>query len=317
MVMKFVLKTLLASAGIIALAACATPGIDYTASIAPGNPQAAEIRSVAVERFHGPVAGWYAEKFEQMLASAEFNGQNWFQVGLFSRQSNVDGVYGGTVEISRPYVDETYHSYTTCVKKDEETKKCIKRKEIEKVCLDYSIEVAVTPQLLNVHTDEILHSRTYVASDSEQECFETGRVKYRISGNNGRSIFKRYEQPGYRLGGATILTDAENLQVRADPRFKQAVDGIRNQNFVFACQTFADLARDYQSAPAVAHNLGACAEANGQSAQAQAYYAEAASIAQAMGTAPAKRIMNALDRISSTRNNELVLDSLVPTDALN
>lgn len=346
--MKLVFKTFHAFVGVAALAACATPGIDYTASIAPGNPQAAEIRSVAVERFRGPVAAWYAEKFEEMLTRAEFNGQNWFQVGLFSRQSNVDGVYGGTIEISRPYVDETYHTYTTCVAKDKETGKCTKRKDIEKVCLDYSIEVAVTPQLLNVHTDEILHSRTYAASDSEQECFETGHVKYRVSGNNGRSVFRRYEQPGYRLGGdfiidritasalnstiwqarrdlapynqevrATILTDAENLQVRADPRFKQAVDGIRNQNLVFACQTFSDLARDYQSAPAVAHNLGACAEANGQSAQAQAYYAEAASIAQAMGNAPAKRIMNALDRISSTRNNELVLDSLVPTGVAN
>jgi len=253
---------------------------------------------------------------------------------LFSRQSNVDGIYAGQVQISPPYVNETYHSYTTCVKKDEETKKCIKQKEIEQVCLDYSIEVAATPQLLDVRTNQILHSKTYTASDSEQECFETGRVEYRIRrgpNDQGRGKFRfayeDYENPGYRPGGdyiidritasalnntiwqarrdlapynrevrATILTDAENLEVRADPRFAQAVDGIRGQNIVFACQTFADLAQDYDTAPAVLHNLGACAEANGDSAGAQAYYGEAASTAQALGAAPAKRVLNALDR---------------------
>jgi len=350
--MKKAFQYLCGLVGIAALTACATPGIDYTASIAPGNPQAAELRSVAVERFRGPLAGWYAEKFEEMLGEASFNGQRWFQVGLFSRQSNVEGIYAGNVEVSRPYVDETYHSYTTCVKKDAETKKCIKKKVVEQVCLDYSIEVAVTPRLLNVRTDEILHSKTYTASDSEQECFETGHVEYRIRrgpNERGRGKFRfayeDYGNPGYRLGDdyiidritasalhstiwqarrdlapynqevrATILTEAENLEVRADPRFKQAVDGIRGQNLAFACQTFSDLAQEYQSAPAVLHNLGACAEASGQSAQAQAYYADASRTAQALGAAPAKRVLNALDRISSTRNNELILDSLVPTE---
>ena len=139
--------------GLIGFGACATPGIDYTAEIAPGNPQAAQIRSVAVERFRGPLAGWYADQFENMLGQANFNGQPWFQVGLFSRQSNVEGVYAGEIAIDRPYVDERYHTYSTCVEKDDETKKCLKKKDIEKVCLDYSIDVAVTPQLLDIKTN--------------------------------------------------------------------------------------------------------------------------------------------------------------------
>jgi len=332
------------------MGACATPGIDYTAAIAPGNPQAAQLRTVAVERFRGPLAGWYAEEFEDMLQEAKFDNQNWFQVGLFSRQSNVQGVYAGEVEIGRPYSDERYSSYTKCVKKDEETKKCIKQKKIEKVCIDYSIDVRVTPQLLNVATGQVVHSKTYGASDSEQECFETGHVEYRIRrgpNDRGRGKFKfayeDYNQPGYRLGRdyiidritasalrstiwqvrqdiapynrqvrATILTKAENQAVEADPRFKQAVNGIKNDNFAFACQTFSDLAEEYDGAPAVLHNLGACAEANGNSAGAQAYYGEAARTAQAMGAAPAKRVVNALERISGTRSNEIILDTLVP-----
>ena len=167
----------------------------------------------------------------------------------------------------------------------------------------------------------------------------------RAPGTRGRGRFKvayrDFGRPGYRLGGnhivdritesaldntiwqirrdiapynqqvrATVLTEAENPGVRADPRFRQAVQGIRNENLDFACSTFRTLADTYSGAPAVLHNLGACAEASGASSAAQAYYAEAASAAQALGDAPAKRILNALDRISSTRNSELVLNSL-------
>lgn len=332
------------------MTACATPGIDYTASVAPGNPEAASLRTVAVERFSGPLSGWYADQFEGMLQDAYFDGQPWFQVGLFSRQSNVEGVYGGEVQISQPYVDERYHTYSTCVEKDKETKKCLKKKVIEQVCLDYSIDVEVTPYLLDVGRDKIVHSKTYYASDSEQECFETGHVEYRIRrGPNdpGKGKYKfayeDYGSPGYSLGGdyiidrivasalqetiaqarfdiapynkqvrATILAEAEDPAVRSDPRFMQAVEAIRGQNFNLACQTFEALAQDYQEAPAVLHNLGACAEASGNSADAQVYYAEAARTAQALGAAPAKRVLKALDRISETRSDELVLDALVP-----
>lgn len=341
---------ILSISAIALLGACATPGIDYTASVAPGNPDAAALRTVAVERFRGPLSGWYADAFENMLTQANFNGQQWFQVGLFSRQTNVQGVYGGQIEISDVYVDETYHTTSTCVEKDKETKKCIKKKDIENVCIDYSIDVAVTPKLLDARRNNIVHQKTYTAGDSERECFQTGKVQYRVrnisqSGKGGKYkvAYRDFNRPGYRPGGdhivdritaaaldntiwqirhdiapynqrvrATILTDAENPSVRADPRFKQAVQGIRNENLNFACQTFDALAVDYPGAPAVLHNQGACAEASGESAQAQVLYAEAASAAFALGDAPAKRIKNALDRISSTRNNELVLDSLAP-----
>lgn len=345
-----VLRAGLYMAGLVGFGACATPGIDYAAEIAPGNPQAAQLRNVAVERFRGPLAGWYADQFENMLGQADFNGQPWFQVGLFSRQSNVNGVYAGEIEIKRPYVDERYHTYSTCVEKDKETKKCIKKKEIEKVCLDYSIDVAVTPKLLDVRTNKVVHAKTYYASDSEQECFETGHVVYKVKRgpkDRGRGKYKfaydDYQRPGYRLGSdriidritanalnstvwqarqdiapynkqvrAKILAKAESPAVASDPRFKLAVDGIRNRQLNYACQTFTELAIDYPDAPAVLHNLGACAEASGESSSAQGYYANAAAAAHAMGDAPAKRIQNALERIAGTRSNEVVLDTLVP-----
>lgn len=348
--MRWIAKCAGFSLAISGLAACATPGIEYTASVAPGNPQAAQIRSVAVERFRGPFSGWYAEKFEDMLASADYNGQSWFQVGLSATQSNVDGVYGGYIELSAPDVDRHYRTSSKCIEKDEETKKCLKKKDTEQVCVAYSIDVCVTTELLDVRSTQTVHSKTYYATDSKQECYETGRVEYRVRrqpGDPGKGKYRfagedegrsghgrgpnrivneltfralkatlnqvrRDIAPYNRQARATILTKAENPGVQADPRFKQAVDGVRSQNLVAACQMFSDLKDAYGEAPAVLHNLGACSEAMGESARAQTYYSEAARVAQAMGDAPAKRIMLALERISSTRSDELVLNTLVP-----
>lgn len=345
------IKTAIAAIMLTALAACATPGFDYTASIAPGNPQAATLRTVAVERFRGPLAGWYGEQFEAMLTDAQFQGQPWFDVGLFAGQSNITGVYAGEVDIARPYVNENYHTYSTCVSRDKETKKCLKKKEVEKVCLNYTVDVAVTPQLLDVASGEIIHRATYTASASEQECFKTGHVVYKIRrgpNDRGRGKYRHgyrdYERPGYRPGGdhivdritasalidtvwqarrdiapynkdarATILTEAETPALRADPRFEAAVSAVRDGDFPLACARFAELRPDHPAAPAVLHNLGACAEASGEALQAQLLYAEAATQAQALGAAPARRVLKALDRISERRSDGLVLDSILPT----
>ena len=347
------LKQVFSMIGVMVLCACATPGLDYTARIAPGNPDAATYRTVAVDRFRGPVGDWYAEQFEEMLQAATFEGEPWFQVGLFSRQSNVNGAYYGTVEISRPDVNEHYSSYTECVEKDKETNKCLKKAEIERVCVRYSIAVRVTPVLVDTNTEEIVHETTYSASDSEQECFETGHVEYRVRrGPNDpgrgkyRFAYENYSRPGYRLGSdhiidritasalrdtiwqtrrdiapynrearARILTKSERPEVGGDPRFSEAVASVRAGDYGYACDLFSALDADYPSAPTVLHNLGACAEASGGAADAQAFYAEAVSSAQGLGAEPARRMLQALDRISETRSDEVLLNALVPPDS--
>jgi len=335
------------------LAACVTPGFDYTARIAPGNPEAATYRTVSVDRFRGPLGDWYAEEFEGMLQSATFEGDPWFQVALFSRQSNVAGVYYGTVEISRPTVDEHYSDYSVCVEKDKETKKCIKKKLIEQVCLRYSVAVRTSPVLIDVNTDEIIHQASYTASDDDQECFETGHVEYRIRrGPNDpgrgkyRFAYEDYNQPGRRPNSgfiidritasalrdtiwqarrdiapynretrARILTKAERPDVGGDPRFTEAVASVRSGQYSEACTLFRALDTDYPQAPAILHNLGACSEASGQAAVAQEFYAQAVGSAQQLGTESARRILQALDRISDRRTDEVLLNSIMPPES--
>ncbi|MEL7452149.1 MAG: hypothetical protein AAGJ50_02085 [Pseudomonadota bacterium] len=337
-------------AAALALVACQAPGIDYTARVAPGNPAAATYRAVAVDQFRGPLGSWYAEEFEAMLRSALFEGQPWFTVGLFGGQSNVVGVYDGTLDVGYPYVSERYYTDTECVKKEEVDGKlkCVKKVDIEYVCLNYTVDVSVRPRLTDKATGEVIHQTSYTGSDSEEECFETGHVQYRIRrGPNDRGkgkfrfAYEDYGRPGYRLGAeyiidrltasalratlwqarrdiapynqdvrATILTEAKNLEVKADPRFQFGVEAIKNDDPNTACRLFRELADAYPSAPSVLHNLGACAEALGDTATAQSLYGNAAAQAQATGAEPADRVLNALERVSDIRSDEVVLDTL-------
>jgi hypothetical protein len=335
------------------LAACVAPGFDYTARIAPGNPEAATYRTVAVDRFRGPLGDWYAEEFEQMLQSATFEGDAWFQVALFSQQSNVAGAYYGTVEIGGPSVSEHYSDYSVCVEKDKETNKCLKKKLIEQVCLQYSVAVRATPLLVDAATEEIIHQADYTASDSEQECFETGHVEYRIRrGPNDpgrgkyRFAYEGYNQPGRRPDAgyiidritasalrdtiwqarrdiapynrearARILTKAERADVGGDPRFSDAIASVRSGRYSDACTLFRALDADYPQAPTVLHNLGACSEAAGQAVAAQEYYAQAVGSARQMGAEPARRVLQALDRISDRRSDEVLLNSIMPPES--
>lgn len=334
------------------LGGCVTPGFDYTASIAPGNPEAATYRTVAVDRFQGPLGDWYAEQFEDMLQTATFENQAWFDVALFSGQSNANGTYYGSVEISRPDVSEHLSYHSVCVERDEETKKCITKKDVERVCLRYSIAVRATPVLVDIRSEQVVHQVTYSASDSEQECFDTGRVIYRARGearNGGRNrrqfAYDNYSRPGYRLGSdhiidritasalrdtvwqarrdiapynresrARVLTKTERPDVGGDPRFAEAVSSVRAGQYLKACSLFTTLNADYPDAPSVLHNLGACAEAGGNAADAQGFYAEAVSSAQLLGAEPARRVLQALDRVSDMRTDEVIINAILPPE---
>jgi len=113
---------------------------------------------------------------------------------------------------------------------------------------------------------------------------------------------------------AKILTKAETPAADADARFETAVKAVRARDLAQACDMFEQLQLDYPGEPAVLHNLGACAEATGFSEQAQIFYADAANRARALGEAPKRRILEALDRITEQRGDELVLDALQPAE---
>ena len=100
----------------------------------------------------------------------------------------------------------------------------------------------------------------------------------------------------------------------SDPRFAEAVSSVRSGDYLRACTLFTAIDADYPGAPSVLHNLGACAEASGNAADAQGFYAQALSSAQLLGAEPERRVLQALDRVSDARTNEVVINSILPPE---
>ena len=79
------------------LAACATPGYNYTARAAPNFPEALNYTDVAAGRFDGPAGDIAEREFDVLIRSAELEGRTWFVV-LDADQPQ--GVYEGGVAVT-------------------------------------------------------------------------------------------------------------------------------------------------------------------------------------------------------------------------
>jgi len=81
-----------------------------------------------------------------------------------------------------------------------------------------------------------------------------------------------------------------------------------------ACAQWDELGREMPQAPAVLHNLGACAEARGDMNTAQLRYARAAEIAQTIPLLKDKKarpIFSALERVSGRRMDDALINSIL------
>ena len=161
------------------LGACATPGIDYEARIMPTAPEAAELRNVAVERFDGPSGGWFASRLERVLASAQFDGQYWFNVAGTGYPSDApQGVYSGFVEVTD--VDEHFsENYERrCVKwekDDNDNEHCVKWKDYVEYCVSTDLSVAAFVELREPISGEPVFSASYPGHASDYSCTEYQR----------------------------------------------------------------------------------------------------------------------------------------------
>ncbi len=120
--------------------------------------------------------------------------------------------------------------------------------------------------------------------------------------------------PYHGRARAPLLAEAVDPEVRADPRFAAAVAAAGEGDAGTGCAMFATLAGAYPAAPAVQHNLGACAEAKGDADAAEARYAAALdAMALHPGAGEAREtLLRALGRIERLQLDAGALARLPP-----
>ncbi|MEM9225344.1 MAG: hypothetical protein AAGA24_02440 [Pseudomonadota bacterium] len=289
--------TVLAALG---LGACATPGIDYEAKLMARYPEAAAQRDVIVDYFSGPMGGWYTERFEAMLANATLDGRPWFRFADYAVDvpAGAVGIYSGYVDV----VDHRVHEYTRTVSKCVEWDglfDCETRADVEEYCIEETVEVVAHPRLINRASGEVVYEATYGGEASREEC-EEGHYHYGAYGHHGpfgfdapadliRSALSETLHP-IRLDvaprnaivRAEFVTEALDPMVRVDPAFQQGVEAVKRDPFT-SCSVWLAMSEEYPAAPAVIHNMGACAEASSDFLTAQSHYARAAELSSALG----------------------------------
>ncbi|MEO0548376.1 MAG: hypothetical protein AAFZ91_00540 [Pseudomonadota bacterium] len=325
-----------------ALGACATPGIDYEARLMASSPDAAETRSVAVDRFHGPASGWFTAQFESMVANAYFDGTPWFTLTSYPQPDGPDraGTYAGDIDL----ISYDWHEYHRTIKRCVEWDglfDCETRAEVEQICLEQSVEVAVTPRLIDASTGHIVFSNTYYGDSHRDHCEDAyyGSGKHRGKGHfggyghhSGWIGLTEYSAPPDLMREAlnetlwpirvdiaprnatvraTFVTEALDPVVRADPRFEQAVDMAASDPFG-SCDTWVELSGQYPESPAITHNMGACAEASTDYVAAQGLYGQAAelSVKYTADGAIGRDFVKALNKLADQREGEQLIDRL-------
>ena len=324
---------------LLGLAACATPGIDYEARLMPPNVEVAATRVVAVDRFDGPAGDWYANQFEAMLYHTVFDGAPWFQLVDYHRSADGPekaGTYTGVIDITKYSTSERINTVSKCTEWDG-LFDCETREDVDELCIEERVDVRVEPRLVDAATGRVILIGSYPGEASTETCHELGLARDRDRHHWGRDhgLFggfgalpppdllyaalsdtldpiRRDIAPRNATVRATFIAEAYDPVVRADPRFEQAVK-LGERDPAAACETWSAMATAYPEAPAVIHNMAACAEASGDYAAAQALYAEAATLSVKYagdGASPAKDFLRALNRMSDRRYGEQVLDSL-------
>lgn len=316
-------------------AACATPGYDYQARIAPTFPQAAEYRDVMVGEFRGP-AGYVAEEeFAAMLDQIVIDGEYWFT----DPYGNPAGTYSGRVDIDSWEAETRFERKKRCVEYDG-LFDCERRAVVETECREETVEVVVTAELIDQRTGRLVLRQEQLGGASRESCIDVAEYPYNgeelgVWGEPRYSSYDPYNAPigmvedatieavhrfrndiapYYQTMRAEIMTEGLTPEAQNDPRFAAAVKATKDGNFMGACAQWDELGREWTQSPAILHNLGACAEARGDMATAQMRYARAAELAQSiplLEDKKAKSIFTALERVSGRRMDDQLINSIL------
>lgn len=338
---------LASSCALVGMAACTTPGISYEARLMPESIAAAETRTVQVDRFRGPAGGWYARQFETMIANTVFDGEAWFTLADFTVGVPGDtpaGTYTGHIDIDDYDWSEYHRTTSKCVEWDG-LFDCETRVDAEELCVEERVSVSAHPRLIDADTGEVVFSGSYGGTSSRETCLETGiydgefnkklkrkRHGHALFGYNPVSFvgfdvpadlvrdalfetlqpIRRDIAPRNATVRAKFITEALDPVARADVRFQQALD-LSSKDPFSSCAMWTGMAEEYPEAPAVIHNLGACAEATSDFQTAQGHYARAAELSvqySTDGVTAGAEFLKALRKLSNQRADLEILEEL-------
>ena len=290
---------------LLAMSAC-TASVDKEVLRPARNDAAAGVRTIAVLPIENDESGSVRNQLESALTAVKLGtGQAYFQVisrleldrviaeQKLGRSSIIDGgtasrlgrlvgaeaIYVGHLEPARPNVQSYNEERKAC--NDRGKGRCGSWRRWNVRCKSVEISSTFTPKLLDVETGRVLYSRTFPLSASDRACSDSGRGlrdwRALLGGSiSGALVELRRDVAPYReTVKLKLLADSDGLGETAEAEFQGALAFMRAGRSDRACEIWRGLERQGASNVSLSHNLGICAELQGDLAVALAYCKQA------------------------------------------
>ncbi len=275
------------------LAGCATT-VQVSARFPARNPSAAELRKIAVSDFEGPDGANFASALEATLASAQFDGAQYFTMvdsghrggraearaaAAYGRSVGAQGVFFGQVETENMHNEGFQGLQSQCALNDANGN-CKKYALVQVPCVKRVLEMAVIPTLVNVSNAQVVYSSRKGATSDASWCQGenpplSDDQMVAAARNTILNDIRLDVAPYNATLRATLKESNDGLPEDAAKQFDAAVASAKKNDMGEACRVWGEVDKISPNHPWTVYDLGVCAESNGNYASALTLYQRA------------------------------------------
>jgi hypothetical protein len=318
------------AATVVFLSGCSTT-VQVSARFPARNPDAAELRRIAVADFDGPDGNEFANALESSLASAQFDGAQYFTIvdtgnrsirveakaaSAYGRSVGAQGVYLGHVQ-TQSFQNQAFEgTVMVCVNTDANGN-CTKLGVQVVPCTKRVLQMSVLPMLVKVANGQVVYSARKFASTDTSWCQgqgqQVGDNELVYGARNQILNDLRLDVAPYNATlQATIKESDDGLPDQAAKQFDAAVDAAKKHDMGEACRLWGEVDRSSADHPWTVYDLGVCAETNGDYTRALGLYLRARTLAPKVDSDVAESIARAQKLIGA--HGELAREEKVRSD---
>ncbi|HED33010.1 MAG TPA: hypothetical protein ENJ08_02175 [Gammaproteobacteria bacterium] len=325
----------------IFMAACAGPKIKQRVVMPAKENSMKTVKKIAVIDFSGDHQREFSTKLESFLANIKVKNKPYFTVvdrnaldliikeqkmvsesGLFDekdavklgRLSGVDTVVNGFVKWPSMETQSFHEERSVCVRTNSKGK-CKEWGTTQVRCNRQVSKFNVTVKAISVEKGVVTFSKNYVGVGKNEYCSDsTGKGKKLPSSLsqeaiNSAMLTMRRDLAPYIVVMTIELMNSDDSELKdnksANKLFESGLEFADSKRMDRACQKFGAATAQYDKSPALYHNLGVCAEIEGNLEKALKLHSHADNLLEK----PDKNISNSLIRVNKKITDKNAVES--------
>jgi len=338
--MTLMKKTLISFLAIL-ITACAGPKIKQSVVMPANENSMKTVKKIAVTGFSGDRQKEFSTKLESFLSNIKVKNKPYFTVvdrnaldliikeqkmvsesGLFNEKdsvklgelSGVDTVVNGFVKWPSMETQSFLEERSVCVRANAKGK-CKEWGTTKVRCNRQVSKFNVTVKAISVEKGEVTFSKNYDGEGRNEYCSDSsGKGKKLPSYLSQRAVDSvmlkmRRDIAPYIVVMTIELMNSDDSGLKdnksANKIFESGLDFADSNRMDRACKKFSAATAEYDKSPALYHNLGVCAEIEGNLEKALKLHNHADNLLDK----PNKNISNSLARVSTKMSNKSAVES--------